>query len=81
MGLLSVEIAAYPSGTRNDACVSLQGAFPTVIARSEIPRLRFGTGSAISVEGHEIATYPSGARNDGLTNQATTKMRLTRTGN
>jgi len=54
---------------------------PTVFARSEIPRLRFGTGSAISAEGDEIAAHLSGARNDGLTNQATTRITLIRTSN
>jgi hypothetical protein len=42
--------------------LSLRGA--------EIPRLCFGTGSAILVEGHEIATHLSGARNDRANQQA-----------
>jgi hypothetical protein len=59
----------------------------SVIARNEVPRLCFGTGSAIfplslrgakgdeaiSVEGIEIATHLSGARNDNLINHPTTK--------
>jgi hypothetical protein len=36
---------------------------------TEIPRLCFGTGFAILVEGHEIATHLSGARNDKANQQ------------
>jgi len=42
---------------------SAEAISPRVVARSEIPRLCFGTGSAISV-GQMIATHFSGARND-----------------
>jgi len=52
-----------------DAILSLRGMTvpkqspSRVVARSEIPRLCFGTGSAISV-GQMIATHLAGARND-----------------
>ena len=38
------------------------GFASSVIARSEIPRLRFGTGSAIWVGDREIATHQTGIR-------------------
>jgi hypothetical protein len=58
------------------------GFASSVIAGSEIPRLRFGTGSAIWVGDREIGTPRQiGARSDDLANQPATKMKLIRASN